>query len=172
MDFTPPESAQAVAALAAEILGEPDPWKALARAGLLDVSSLGVLDLTILLTEIGRRAPSTRALATLLTGALPMARWGSDELKQQLLPGIASGELFLTAALREPSHPPARPPSHNNHKRNANRHQSRRPPRGPSTPSARACLFHDREQFGTNSAQNCSRSWCRPGEPPRRRESS
>src|SRR6185503_8987708 len=23
--------------------------------------------------------------------------------------------------------------------------------------------FHDREQFGTNSAQNCSRSWCRRG---------
>jgi len=59
MDFTPTESQQAVAALAAEILAEPDPWKALARAGLLDASSLGVLDLTTLLAEIGRRAPST-----------------------------------------------------------------------------------------------------------------
>ena len=127
MDFTPTESQQAVAALAAEILAEPDPWKALARAGLLDASSLGVLDLTTLLAEIGRRAPSTQALATLLTGALPVARWGSDELKQELLPGVASGELFLTAALREPSYPQPEPPSHNNHKRNADRHQSRRP---------------------------------------------
>ena len=110
MDFTLPESAQAVAALAAEILHAPDPWKELARAGLLDVSSLGVLDTTVLLTEIGRRAPSMQALATLMTGAHPIARWGSDELKQVLLPGIASGELLLTAALREPSDPQPDPP--------------------------------------------------------------
>jgi 3-oxo-4-pregnene-20-carboxyl-CoA dehydrogenase alpha subunit len=103
MDFTPAESQQAVAALAAEILGEPDPWKELARAGLLDVSALGVLDLTVLLTEIGRRAPSLKAHATLMTGALPLLRWG----RPGLLAAVASGELILTAALREPSGPPA-----------------------------------------------------------------
>jgi alkylation response protein AidB-like acyl-CoA dehydrogenase len=111
MDFTPTESQQAVAALAAEILAEPDPWKALARAGLLDASSLGVLDLTVLLTEIGRHAPSLKAHATLMTGALPVLRWGSDQLKQDLLPGVASGELLLTAALREPSTPQPTPPA-------------------------------------------------------------
>ncbi|HJY62428.1 MAG TPA: acyl-CoA dehydrogenase family protein, partial [Streptosporangiaceae bacterium] len=110
MDFTLPESAQTVAALAAEILGEPDPWKALARAGLLDASSLGVLDLAVLLTETGRRAPSLKALATLMTGALPVARWGNPALQQALLPGVGSGELLLTAALREPSHPQPDPP--------------------------------------------------------------
>jgi 3-oxo-4-pregnene-20-carboxyl-CoA dehydrogenase alpha subunit len=97
MDFTPAESQQAVAALAAEVLAAPDPWKELARAGLLDMSSLGVLDLAVLLTEIGRRAPSMQALATLMTGALPLARWGHPGL----LPAVASGELILTAALRE-----------------------------------------------------------------------
>jgi alkylation response protein AidB-like acyl-CoA dehydrogenase len=103
MDFTPTESQQAVAALAAEVLGSadlskgPDPWKELARAGLLDVSALGVLDLAVLLTEIGRRAPSMQALATLMTGALPLLRWG----RADLLPAVASGELILTAALRE-----------------------------------------------------------------------
>jgi len=111
MDFTLPESAQAVAALAAEILTEPDPWKELASAGLLDVTSLGLLDTTVLLTEIGKRNPSTRALATLMTGALPVARWGSAELKEALLPGIASGELLLTGALREPSNPQPDPPA-------------------------------------------------------------
>jgi alkylation response protein AidB-like acyl-CoA dehydrogenase len=110
MDFTLPESGQAVAALAAEILAEPDPWKELSRAGLLDVSSLGVLDTSVLLTEIGKRNPSLKAHATLMTGALPVLRWGSDELKQALLPGIASGELLLTAALREPSNPQPDPP--------------------------------------------------------------
>jgi 3-oxo-4-pregnene-20-carboxyl-CoA dehydrogenase alpha subunit len=107
MDFTPSESQQAVAALAAEVLAAPDPWKELARAGLLDASSLGVLDLAVLLTEIGRRSPSTRALATLMTGALPLARWGHPGL----LPAVASGELLLTAALREPSRPQPDPPA-------------------------------------------------------------
>jgi alkylation response protein AidB-like acyl-CoA dehydrogenase len=108
MDFTLAESQQAVAALAAEILHAPDPWKELARAGLLDLSSLGVLDTAVLLTEIGRRAPSTRALATLMTGALPLARWSR---RPDLIPAVASGELLLTAALREPSHPEPDPPA-------------------------------------------------------------
>ena len=114
MDFALAERQQAVAALAAEVLGAADPWKELARAGLLDMSppdGLGVLDAAVLLTEIGRRAPSLQALATLMTGALPVARWGSDELKRALLPGVASGELLLTAALREPSHPAPTPPA-------------------------------------------------------------
>jgi 3-oxo-4-pregnene-20-carboxyl-CoA dehydrogenase alpha subunit len=105
MDFTLPERPQAVADLAAEVLGAADPWKELARAGLLDVSppdGLGVLEVAVLLTEIGRRAPSMKALATLMTGALPLARWARPDL----LPGVASGELLLTAALREPpTHP-------------------------------------------------------------------
>jgi 3-oxo-4-pregnene-20-carboxyl-CoA dehydrogenase alpha subunit len=111
MDFALGERQQAVADLAAEVLGADslraaDPWKELARAGLLDVSppdGLGVLEVAVLLTEIGRRAPSMQALATLMTGALPLARWG----RLDLLPGVASGELLLTAALREPPAAPA-----------------------------------------------------------------
>src|SRR2546429_1207882 len=106
MDFALEERQQAVAGLAAEVLGASDPWKELARAGLLDVSppdGLGVLEVAVLLTEIGKRAPSMKALATLMTGALPLARWGRPDL----LPGVASGELLLTAALREPPAPPA-----------------------------------------------------------------
>jgi 3-oxo-4-pregnene-20-carboxyl-CoA dehydrogenase alpha subunit len=100
MDFTPAESQQAVAGLAAEVLTAADPWKELAQAGLL---SLGVLDTATLLTEIGRRAPqlAMKALATLMTGAFPVDRWGSEEVKQPLLPGVAAGELTLTAAIRE-----------------------------------------------------------------------
>jgi len=106
MDFTLGERQQAVADLAAEVLTAEDPWKELARAGLLDVSppdGLGVLEVAVLLTEIGKRAPSMKALATLMTGALPLARWG----RPGLLPGVASGELLLTAALREPPTPSA-----------------------------------------------------------------
>jgi alkylation response protein AidB-like acyl-CoA dehydrogenase len=100
MDFTPGESQQAVAGLAAEVLAAADPWVQLAKAGLL---SLGVLDTATLLTEIGRRAPelAMRALATVMTGALPVSRWGSGELKEELLPPVSSGEMVLTAAIRE-----------------------------------------------------------------------
>ena len=107
MDFSLAESQQVVADLAAQVLAGPDPWKELAQAGLLDASQLGVLEVAVLLTEIGRRAApdSLKALATLMTGALPVARWGDADLQRELLPAIASGELILTAALREPSDP-------------------------------------------------------------------
>ena len=108
MDFAPAERQQAVADLAAEVLSAADPWKELARAGLLDVSppdGLGVLEVAVLLTEIGKRAPSMKALAALMTGALPVARWGRPDLRSGLLRGVASGELLLTAALREPRTP-------------------------------------------------------------------
>jgi 3-oxo-4-pregnene-20-carboxyl-CoA dehydrogenase alpha subunit len=106
MDFTPGDSQQAVATLAAEVLTAADPWKELAQAGLLDVSppdGLSVLDTTTLLTEIGRHAPqlAMKALATLMTGAVPVARWGDDDLKRTYLPAVASGEIILTAAIRE-----------------------------------------------------------------------
>jgi alkylation response protein AidB-like acyl-CoA dehydrogenase len=100
MDFTPGESQQAVAGLAAEVLTAADPWMQLAKAGLL---SLGVMDTATLLTEIGRRAPelAMKALATVMTGALPVSRWGSDQLKEELLPAVSAGEMVLTAAIRE-----------------------------------------------------------------------
>src|SRR5580704_7884354 len=110
MDFTLGETQQAVSQLAAQVLTDPDPWKELARAGLLDVSppdGLGVLEVAVLLTEIGRRAPSMKALATLMTGALPLLRWGHPDLRSDVLRAVASGELLLTAALREPPTHPA-----------------------------------------------------------------
>ena len=114
MDFSLTDSQQAVAGLAAQVLGGPDPWKHLAQAGLLNLGDdgLGLPEVTVLLTEIGRQAApdSLKALATLMTGALPVLRWGSADLKQAVLPGVASGEVILTAAIGEPSDPaPAHP---------------------------------------------------------------
>jgi 3-oxo-4-pregnene-20-carboxyl-CoA dehydrogenase alpha subunit len=115
MDFTLAESQQVVARLAAQVLGEakPDPWPELAQAGLLATSEggLGVLDVAVLLTEIGRRAVQVPALTTLMTGALPIVRWGDADLRQAVLPGVAAGELILTAAIREPSDPQPDPPA-------------------------------------------------------------
>jgi alkylation response protein AidB-like acyl-CoA dehydrogenase len=97
MDFIPTESQQAVTELAAEILATPTPWKQLAQSGLL---GLGIPETTALLTEIGRAATPLPAL-TLMTGVLPLTRWG----RADLLPAAAAGDLILTAAIREPSDP-------------------------------------------------------------------
>ena len=111
MDFTLPESQQAVAALAAEILAAPDPWKELARAGLLDVI-------------LPRRArPHLPAHRDRQARPLPQSSRHPDDRRAPrrplgqcraeatLLPGVASGELLLTAAIREPSHPQPDPPA-------------------------------------------------------------
>jgi alkylation response protein AidB-like acyl-CoA dehydrogenase len=128
VDFSLTEGQQEIARLAGQLLdcaspggrppqtppeGKADPWKELARAGLLALSlptelggdGLGVLETAVLLAEIGRRAAPVPALATLMTGVLPVARWGNDELRRALLPAAAAGELILTAGLREPSDP-------------------------------------------------------------------
>jgi alkylation response protein AidB-like acyl-CoA dehydrogenase len=115
VDFSLTESQQEIARLAGHLLdeGKADPWKELARAGLLALSlppelggdGLGVLDTAVLLAEIGRRAVPVPALATLMTGVLPVVRWGADEPRRALLPAAAAGELILTAGLREPSDP-------------------------------------------------------------------
>jgi alkylation response protein AidB-like acyl-CoA dehydrogenase len=121
MDFSLTDAQREVARLAGQLLddGKIDPWKELARAGLLALSlpvdlggdGLGVMDTAVLLTEVGRRAAPVPALATLMTGVLPVVRWGDGELRRALLPPAAAGELILTAGIREPSDPLPRVPS-------------------------------------------------------------
>lgn len=131
MDFTLEETQQAVARLAAEVLDQgrpaaaPSPvpaardadgydsalWKELGQAGLLSLAlpvdlggdGLGVMDVMVVLTEIGRRAAAVPALATLGLGVLPVVRWGDRGLQRALLAGVAAGDTVLTAAVREPS---------------------------------------------------------------------
>jgi alkylation response protein AidB-like acyl-CoA dehydrogenase len=124
VDFAPDETQQAVARLAADLLDRPRPsasapdepydralWKELGQAGLLSLAlpawlggdELGVLATATVLTEAGRTAASVPALATLMLGVLPVIRWGDRDLQQALLPGVAAGEVVLTAAVREPS---------------------------------------------------------------------
>jgi 3-oxo-4-pregnene-20-carboxyl-CoA dehydrogenase alpha subunit len=86
-------------------------WKELGRAGLLSLAlpawmggdELGVLDVAAVLTEVGRQAAAVPALATLALGVLPVARWGDRGVQRALLDGVASGDVVLTAAVREPS---------------------------------------------------------------------
>jgi 3-oxo-4-pregnene-20-carboxyl-CoA dehydrogenase alpha subunit len=121
MDFSLTDTQQEIARLAGQLLdnGKADPWKELARSGLLALSlpaelggdGLGVMDTAVLLTEIGRRATPVPALATLATGVLPIVRWGNADLRRALLPSAGAGEVILTAGLREPSDPLPRIPA-------------------------------------------------------------
>ncbi len=117
MNFELGEVERVIAASTADVLRGAEPgdgeaaWRALAKAGLLALTlpgwlsgdDLGVLETAVLLTEVGRQAAEVPALATLMLGALPVVRWGSRDLQQQVLTGVGDGETILTAAIREQS---------------------------------------------------------------------
>ena len=136
MKFDLSDEQEAIRSLAREILekevtqerlkdvaGQPDGfdrrlWEQLAKANLLGValpesvggSDLGFLALCLLLREVGRTVAPIPALATLALGAAPIAQFGSDAQRAQLLPGVVEGRTLLTAARVEPgSEEPASP---------------------------------------------------------------
>ncbi len=138
MDFSYTEEQQAVRDLSRQILGdtcnhenlsalERDAagdgydhalWAALAEANLIGVaipeeyggSDFGLQALCILLEETGRAVAPIPLLATTVYAALPLAAFGSEAQKQRWLPGVAAGEIVLSAALEEVgSEDPARP---------------------------------------------------------------
>lgn len=92
-------------------------WQTLAEAGLLGVAvpeahgglGQGMIELGLLLEEQGRTLAPLPLHATLVTGALPIAQFGSAA-QHTILPRVAVGETILTAALEEVgNHDPARP---------------------------------------------------------------
>ncbi|HYW28080.1 MAG TPA: acyl-CoA dehydrogenase family protein [Terriglobales bacterium] len=85
-------------------------WAALANAGMLGIavpeehggSGLGIVELCILLEEVGRAVAPVPAYPTLVLGALPVAAFGTPALRARLLPGVANGTMLLSGALEEP----------------------------------------------------------------------
>ena len=141
MDFDLTDEQQATAGLAAKLLGDKatpealraldhgddlrfdrDLWGAMADAGLLGIAvpvehggaGLGLLELCLVLEEVGRRTAPVPALASLAFAGLPVARFGSPDQQAALLPPLAAGTTLLTAALVEPLGDPLhRRPWHN-----------------------------------------------------------
>lgn len=127
MDFSLTDEQRALADLAGKILTDKctlerlkaiercderydrDVWAEFAKAGLLgaalpeDVggSGGGFVEACLLLDQQGRRAAMLPLLSTIVSVAMPLARFGSSEQQQRWLPGVVAGSTLLTAALSE-----------------------------------------------------------------------
>lgn len=92
-------------------------WAKLAEANLLGVCipeghgglGLGLVELCLLLEQVGRTVAPVPVLATLAYGVLPIVRFGTTEQQAAFLPDVVRGETVLTAALAEPLGDPLRP---------------------------------------------------------------
>jgi 3-oxocholest-4-en-26-oyl-CoA dehydrogenase beta subunit len=136
VDFDLTDEQQATADLASKLLGDkatPEAlraldqaddlrfdralWGAMADAGLLGIAvpvehggaGLGLLELCLVLEEVGRRTAAVPALPSLAFAGLPIARFGSPDQQAALLPPLAAGTSVPTAALVEPLGDPLRP---------------------------------------------------------------
>jgi 3-oxocholest-4-en-26-oyl-CoA dehydrogenase beta subunit len=84
-------------------------WSELAKANLLGLavpeeyggSALGLTELCLLLEQQGRAVAPVPLWATLVLGALPLARFGTAEQQARWLPGVVAGDIRLSAALTE-----------------------------------------------------------------------
>jgi alkylation response protein AidB-like acyl-CoA dehydrogenase len=136
MDFDLSPEQDAIRGLAAQLLGdkatverlraveaaEPlrfdrDLWAAMAEAGLLGLvvpesgggAGLGLVELCLLLQEVGRTAAQVPALAALAGGVLPIVRFRTSGDHTDLLPRLADGSVVAVGAFAEPLGDPRRP---------------------------------------------------------------
>jgi hypothetical protein len=95
-----------------------DLWADFANADLLGValpedvggSGHGIMELSVLLEEVGRRVAPVPLLSTIGLGALPIARFGTADQRKRFLVPVLEGSSLLTAALQESArHDPLRP---------------------------------------------------------------
>jgi 3-oxo-4-pregnene-20-carboxyl-CoA dehydrogenase beta subunit len=122
VDFTPSETQQAIRGVARDALrgvtskaddgAAPrwqDVWAELAGAGLLanpvpdaqGGDGLGLLEVGVLLGELGHHAVQAPVLETLACATPTIARCGSAQ-QQELLTGVPNGETVISVALGEP----------------------------------------------------------------------
>ena len=77
-------------------------WMALTVPEAYDGVGGGLLDLVLLLEEMGRACVLGPFFSTVVLGAFSIAEYGSETQKQAFLPKIANGKIRLTLALTEP----------------------------------------------------------------------
>jgi hypothetical protein len=93
-------------------------WAELARSELLGVSlptdvggsGHGIMELCVLLEEVGRRVVPIPLHSTIALGAFPIAKFGTTEQRKRFLVPVLEGSSLLTAAIQESArHDPMRP---------------------------------------------------------------
>ena len=126
---------------------------AVGRAGQADLLGLavpaadggggyGMVELCLLLEAQGQVVAPVPLWATLVLGALPVAEFGADGLRAALLPGVAAGDVVLTAALADVADDiavggPGRPSVQATVGRGRDPHPERHRPRRPLRPRGR-----------------------------------
>jgi 3-oxocholest-4-en-26-oyl-CoA dehydrogenase beta subunit len=96
-----------------------DLWSALADADLLGLAipeadggaGYGLMELCLLLEAQGNVVAPVPLWSTLVLGALPLARFGSEAQRAAWLPGIVAGDVILTAALTGAANSPTSMPA-------------------------------------------------------------
>src|SRR5205823_12483476 len=97
--------------MATEAAVTPEFWQQLAENGWLGIaypeedggSGLGLVDLVVLMEEVGRAVMPGPFPATVLLGGAAIAEAGSPATRQEWLPKIAAGEAKATLAASEPN---------------------------------------------------------------------
>lgn len=85
-------------------------WQALADAGLLGLAvdaahggmGYGFETLCLLVEEVGRSMAPVPVVSVLVESAMVLAKFGSEQQKNELLAALVAGKLLLSAALIEP----------------------------------------------------------------------
>ncbi len=127
MDFSLSEDQEAIRDLARQIFADrvshervrelersgewfdDDVWQELSRANLPGLAlpethggiGCGILEICLVLEELGRHLAPVPLLPTLVLGGLPLAEFGSQAQCEAWLPALARGERIATAALHE-----------------------------------------------------------------------
>ena len=129
MDFTLTDEQQAIADLAHRILAEQlpperlrdleqtdawfadDVWAELGKADLLGIAlpeadgggGFGILEACLIAEQIGRTVAPVPYLSSVVGAAMPIAEFGTEGQRKQLLPDVIAGAATLTLALYEPA---------------------------------------------------------------------
>jgi acyl-CoA dehydrogenase len=128
MDFTLTDEQTAIAELAHRILTEQlpperlreveqtdtwfadDVWAELGKADLLGIAlpeadgggGFGILEACLIAEQVGRTVAPVPYLSSIVSSAMPVAEFGSDAQRKQLLPDVIAGVSTLSLALYEP----------------------------------------------------------------------
>jgi alkylation response protein AidB-like acyl-CoA dehydrogenase len=129
VDFTLTGEQQAIAELAHRILSEQlpperlrdleqteawfadDVWAELGKADLLGIAlpeadgggGFGILEACLIAEQIGRTVAPVPYLSSIVGAAMPIAEFGTEAQRKELLPDVIAGAATLTLALYEPT---------------------------------------------------------------------